>query len=491
MITAKVASAYKRDTVDATSLEYDEMAREWDIITDFLGTTRTLRELRVKWLPKMKKESADNYNRRIDLSYLYPMLRDTIAKIVSRPFSRDVQVKGELPERLAPMAVNADGCGGSLTQVGKRLFSDAAAYGLSHILTEFPALEREGETEADQAALGKAPFLTLIPATEMLGWRSDIGPDGRWRLTEIRWREQESVKRGTYTDEVREVIRVLRSDGTWERWSRPLTSNTTAAYRQDGSGTHSFPGIPLRTLYLDYVGPMMARPPLVDLAWLNQAHFRAMSRQLWHEEFLRTPVFLRTGWSAEELADGVDIGASEGIGSSNENAKAAWVEASGSAATIGREGIKALEERAEVLGHQHMVSRTGDVRATAVAVDEAKTDNNVQAWIRAAEVTLRQALEDAATFVGEELPEDVRVDIWSDFPLAARAGTDVPMIAQLRQARIIRHSTALEAIRLRGLLPSTLDVEAEVAALAAEGPPLGRLGLGDMDGLLGAANGAR
>lgn len=482
LISPKIAAARGADAVDTPSLAYSEMALDWDIVTDFLGSTRTLRDLRTKWLPKMKKESSDNYQRRIELSYLYPMFRDTVAKVVSRPFSREVQLDGELPERLAPMARNIDGRGMSITQQARSLFFDAVAYGKSHVLVEFPAKATDDETDEDQEATGKAPYFTLIPATELIAWSSHVAPSGAWVLDEIRFREQEIVPRGTYSEQARQVIRVIRADGTWQKWSRELRSNAPGNYKLETEGAHTYPGIPLHTVYLQWTDWLCARPPMLDLAWLNQAHFRAYSRQLWHEEFLRTPVFMRTGWSEDELRNGVDIGASEGIGSTAVDAKAAWIEATGSSAIIGRDGIKAIEDRAEVLGHQHMVSRTGDIRATAVAVDEAKTDNNVQAWIRATEMTLRQAFESAATFVGAEIPEDFGVNIWSEFPIEARASTDIPLLLQARREGAIPDDVALAGMKLRGLLPSDLDVAVVAAQLkeAGERRAMTNLGMGGL-----------
>jgi hypothetical protein len=375
------------------------------------------------------------------------------------------------------MGSNINGAGMNLTQFARVLFFDAIAYGKGHVLVEFPSKDNGEESESDQAAAGKLPWFTPITATDLIGWTESITASGEVVLDEIRFREQETVAAGTYRQKAREVIRVVRADGTWEKWSRDLKGWAAAGgYALEASGEHTFPGIPLVTLYTNWTANLCARPPLLDLAWLNAAHYRALSRQLWHEEHLKTPVFLRAGWSDDELRGGIDLGASEGIDTGNENGKASWVEASGSSAQIGRDGLRALEERAEVLGLQHMVSRTGDVRATAVAVDEAKSDNNVQAYLRGAELALRQAFELASQFVGVELDEDFGVDIWSEFPIEARAATDIPFLLQMRRERVISHETALREIRRRGLIDAKLDLGAEVDAVGREGPPLSRVG---------------
>ena len=489
MISAAVAEAQKTNNVAATSLAYDEMAKDWQVVTDFLGSTRSLRDLGPRWLPRMKKEKSENYLRRLSTSYLYPMFRDTVDKIVARPFSRDIQIKGDLPARLEPMLANADGRGSSLTQFTRAVFRDAIAYGKSHILVEFPA-GGAGETEQDQVRAGKVPFLTFIPAAQLIAWNDHVDDAGRRVLDEIRFAEQEVVPFGAYAQRVMEVIWLLRGDGSWEKWWRRLTNSNRGTYTIAESGVRSVPQIQLVTIYTHYLDHLVARPPLLDLAWTNAAHLQFLSRQNDHEQFLRTPIFMRSGWTQEEIEKGVDLGASEGIGSTSAEAKAAWIESTGQAAAIGRAGIRATEEHAETQGLQHMATRTGDVRATAIAVDEAKTINNIQAWIRAMERGLEQAFGFAAELVRQPLPEDLRVDIWSDFPLDARAGTDIPQLLELYRAGALPLRELLAGVRLRGLLPPEADIEAIAQQVESRGPPLSLVGLGGPFDGAGSSNGA-
>jgi hypothetical protein len=469
----------RKDRVDTPSLDYERQEEDREVVAAFMGNTRTLREARTKWLPQMKRESASDYNDRRALSYLYPMLRDTVGKTVARPFAREITLQGDVPDRLESIYENADGEGANLTQFGRRLLYDATTYGLSHVLTEFPETE-EGETDQDQAAAGKSPFLTHVKARDLIAAPSEIGPDGRLRLREIRFTDTETEQVGNWSEREWSLIRVVRSDGTWETWRRPA-DQPRKMYVRVAEGTHTFPGIPLRTLYLDCTGWMMARPPFLDLAWINQAHFRAFSRQQWHEEFLRTPVFGRWGWTEEELEEEVALGVSKGVGSTNPEASAGWVESDGKAATVGREGLRKLEEYAEVLGHHHMVSRSGDVRATAVAVDEAKTETNVQAWIRAEELVLGQAYEDAATFVGAELPEEFGVSIFSDFPLEKWGRDDIEKLIKLVERSMLSKESALREVKRRGMLSDALDVIEELDRIESEGPALALISGGDGD----------
>ena len=440
--------------VDAESNAFSEMARRWDLIEDLLGGTLAMRDAQKKWLPQENQETPLAYRARLDRSYLYGAYSDTVKKLSAKPFSKPVDVTGGLNPQLEDIALDADLNGRDITAFSRMIFEDAVTYGLAHILVDYPAVGG-GLNLAEERASGARPYFVRIKPSDLIAWHTTKTADGTERVTQIRFKESRVVTEG-FEEKVVEYIRVI-TENEWQSW-RQEDGN----WYLESEGMHTFGAVPITTFYTVRDGFMTARPPLEDLAWLNLAHWQSLSDQRNILRFARMGILFASGFSEEEIENGVTIGASQLTASTNPEAKLQYVEHSGSAIGAGEEDLTKLEERMEVLGLQPLVASTGNATATARAMDEAKTHSNIQAWIRGLENALEQAYMKASEWLGTALPNDFGVDVFSDFGVTMSASEDIKSLIAMKQAGMISHKTFLQEVKRRGLLDDAVIADEEI-----------------------------
>ena len=461
-----------KDKVDALSIDYERMAEKWELLHALLGGTDAMRAGKEQWLVREPRESPESYRNRLSRSFLYNAYRDTVEKLVSKPFSRPVTVQGFLPERLEAMVSDMDLNGRDLTQFARDVFTSGVTYGCSHILVDFPQFSPTA-TLADERASGVQPVFVHIKPTQVIGWRSETAENGKQVLTQVRIHEVKVEGNGQYSDKEVDYIRVYTPQD-WQLWRRD-SENDEDEYTLVDEGVHSFGEIPMASYYISRSGVLTANPPLEDLAFMNLAHWQSMSDQRNILRFARVGLLFAAGFSEEEMEEGLTIGPNQLIRSTNADAKVSYVEHNGHAIQSGQEDLDKLEDRMKVLGLQPLMQRSGNQTATGRALDESRTHTAIQAWIRALENTLRQAFEIAAKWVKLELPEDFALDINNDFGLSERATDDIKSLIEMRNTSQISGETFLREVKRRGLLSENVDIESELEAVESEGPPLASL----------------
>ncbi|MAK37623.1 MAG: hypothetical protein CMC15_15805 [Flavobacteriaceae bacterium] len=442
---------------------YFRMLPKWQLIDDLMGGTLTMRSAGRQWLPMEDRESAHNYDMRLQRSYLYGAFKDTIQKLSAKPFSKPVATSGAMPEQMEAMVENIDYRKRDLTQFARLIFEDGLKYGLGHVLVDFPMTGGNLSYGAERSS-GVRPYFCRIAPRDMISWRTERQADGSERLVQIRFVERRTEYGDNFEEKVCEYIRVIEPK-MWQLWKKEDDSED---YIKVDEGTHSYDGVPLATFYTAQEDYLTATPPLEDLAWLNLAHWQSLSDQRNILRFARIGILFASGLDEEEIEQGVTVGASQLISSTNPDAKLQYVEHSGRAIGAGEDDLKRMEERMEVLGLQPLIQATGNATATARAMDEAKTHSNIQAWIRGLENTLQTAFEFASEWIGTTMPEDFAVDIFNDFGVSLSATDDMKSLIAMKQAGLIQHQTFLDEVKRRGILADQIDSQDEIEAIGEE-----------------------
>ncbi len=469
------------------------MACDWQMIDDLLGGTRAMRAAGRRWLPQEEAESPRAYTVRLNRSFLYEAYADTLRRLRSKPFSRPVALKVPLPDAIASLEGNIDGEGQTLTQFASSAFDSAANRGLVHILVDFPdvaaAPNETPEQRAQRVTLDVEqklrPTFTMITADQVLDWDKATAEDGTTKVTMVRFRECVVERDGEWRDVEIEQIRVVR-ERTWEVHRKDPKTGTWGVVRK---GTNSLGEVPIATAYFNRKGFMRAEPPLRALAWLNIEHWCSRSDQNHALRFNRFGFLFGAGFTEEEKKEQVVVGAGRLIRSTNPNAKLAVVESAGKGVEVGRTDLMDIEERMEVLGLQPLMARS-DATATGQNLDASKTTCDVQAWVRALESAFRQAFSFAAKWKKVQLPDQFKVDIFSDFGLTLRATQEIEQLIKVRAARDITRITFLRELRRRSLLSEDVDPEEESDGVDSESPVDGMTGVDGAEPALAAAVGA-
>jgi len=458
--------AAKKDQVDTTSAQYDDMCDKWALVFDLIAGTRRMRERGQKWLPKETREDNDAYAVRLARSFLYNATKDTRDKWVSRPFSKPLTLQNAdtLDDRLKDIQWDADLAGRTLDALASDLFENALETGKCHLLVDYPSVSSDLSLE-DEEKLDLRPTFVQIRSQDLFAWRAERRPNGEPRLTQIRWRENTVEADGEWSDRIVERIRVM-TPTTWEVWEK-VTTKTGEEYQQVSEGTHTFGEIPLVTAYFNRAGFMVSESTLDDISWLNLAHWQSQSDQRNILRFARVGMIFVKGLSKDEFEAGLTVGPNEMIASTNDQADAKVVEHSGKAIAAGRQDLLDLEQKMEVLGVQPLVNRANPT-VIGQAIGENKSVTVIQSWVRVMETMLEDAYELAATWIKADIPDDFAVDIFNDFGISLDDTREVEALLKARVAGEITQQTLLNELKRRGVLSDSLDVEDEVEATTEE-----------------------
>lgn len=448
-----------KDTPAATSVAYQRMLHKWILIRDLLGGTARMRAAARRWLPQFVRETDKAYWNRLNTSYLYEALKDTIEKITARPFSKPVSVSDTGNEQLELIQTDADFEKQGLTPFAETVFELGIAYGLSYIFVDYPNV---GSVTLDTQRKERLhPYFNLVHPMDLLGAKV-TQERGVTKLDQIRIRRTVIVEDGSWGEEEKDEILVWNADGTWETYREE-----NGDWNSADSGVHSYPGIPLAIFYAQKKSVLEAVPPLEALAWLNLAHWQSYSDQRNILRVARVPILHRTGVTAEEAGKPLTVGPNNVIQTRSVDARMEYVEHSGKAITAGKEELDELEDWMETLGLQPFME--GSARtATEVGSRENRKMTSVQSWVRGMESTLREAYEIAARWIKATLPEDFSVDIFSDFSVATQSTTDLKSLDAARARGDLTLETFLSEQKRRGVLADSVDPAEEAEAALNE-----------------------
>ncbi|NDC09657.1 MAG: DUF4055 domain-containing protein, partial [Oxalobacteraceae bacterium] len=205
-------------------------------------------------------------------------------------------------------------------------------------------------------AIEARPYAVHVKASNLIAWRSET-IKGVEELTQIRILEQATVDDGEWGE--RQVCRIRVITKTEfqlyefkdKKWNIIEQGETSLGY------------IPLVTYYTNKTGFMSAKPPLIDLAYLNVQHWQSSSDQEHILHFIRFPLLHGAGFNNDQKQ--IEIGPNRMILSEDPNAKLTYVEHTGAAVEAGRQSLKDLEEKMSSLGMQMLAKRSGNMTATA------------------------------------------------------------------------------------------------------------------------------
>lgn len=458
---------------EVTSLEYvitpnprmvDHIERYWQMISDLLGGTKSMRDAGERWLPKEPRESTESYNNRLKRSWLFNGFNDTTKTIAAKPFGRAITINGSESDKalVDPYRYDVDGLHTTLERFGKQCIVLGIQYGLVHCIPMFSADRSQTETLAAEEASGARANLLIVHPMNILDWVASRSQDGVEDLEAVRFVEDVDVGDvDTYTSASIQQVRVL----TKTEWIVYRYDSEAKGWYEYARGDHTFGSVPLVTAYYgEPIGRMLAVPPMFDLAEANVEHWQSASDQRNILRFARAGTYFAKGFTAEEIEKGIPVGANALAASSNQEADLKVVEWQGNAINAGAKDIESIEERMTALGMKPFITRTGYVTATGRAIDESRQQNAVEEWITVTEHFLERCIKGALHWQAKDvsISSEFSVILDREFAYNLSASTDGNLLLDSVEARFLSERTYLEELKRRGTLSDTVNIEAEI-----------------------------
>lgn len=472
---AQVLQDSVQENVNDVRLQSDavqDMVENWEKATALLGGTKAMRKAGHKYLPKWTKETPTDYDYRLKTSTLFNAFGHTVVGLGGKPFVRPIAWSENTPKPIQGWFPNIDLTGRSMHVFAQELFTTAMAYGLTHILTDYP-ITTGIQTAAQEKAANVRPYLIHVRPDTVLGWRTDKS-SGVEILTQLRILENVEEVDGPYAVKMVEQVRVL-VPGAWATYREKITVNEDGQpikqwYLFD-QGTTTAKTIPLTTFYTNRTGFMTAVSPLIDIADLNIQHWQVASDMFSVLHTASVPILTITGIEASEegAAVPVTIGSKQAM-TLPQGATASYTEHTGKAIGSGVAALATLEEQMRLLGAEMLVKKPGQATATQATLDTSQQRAELQSLTSIFEDVLDQVIAVMAEWAN--IQGDLgNMIVYKDFLLAADDAVQEALLFSITTAGLLSQQSFYEAMQRRDVYDSDRPWDQEQERIKAQAPP--------------------
>jgi hypothetical protein len=454
-----------------------EQMKGWEIMKAVSLGTEYLRENSEAFLPLEPREDYSAYLARVNRAVFSPYTQRLIRAAAGLILRKPISLTGD-PYWTEMFARDVDGCGSDLDEYARRLLICALTYGHCHTLVDFPA-PSGAKSLAEERALNRRPYWIEVDPTDIYGWRLDR-ESNYGRLIQVRIGEKAVVADGEFGEKVYDQIRVIEP-GRYRIYRQeqqkqemqagfpyPTAFNQTdakAAYELIEQGPYSLDEIPLVTTYANKTDTMTSKPPLLDIAYLNLAHFQRQADLIHSLHVASQPILVLEGWDDQTKDMAVSVNYAMAMQPGN---KAYYVEPASGAFEAQSNEIRELQQQMASLGistlsQQKFVAESADARR----LDRVDTNSMLSMVSLDLEQSLQKSFDLAANYLGIEAPE---VKISRDFDLQRLIGQDIAAMGQLFEDQVISREEFRDMLVQGEILPTAAEKQESEAAEASSEP---------------------
>ena len=460
----------KKNRPDTRSAASARMLKDVTVMRDVAGGTDRMRERRTVYLAQHPAETAGDYRVRLDNAVLSPnAVASTVSALAGMVHRSNIVVDEDVPEQVVDLLDNIDNKGTHLDVFMREAFADALEAGHVGILVDAPLIEDPASlTRVQESALGIRPFWVTYAKESIISWRFDR-VNGRQVLEQIVLHEPTIEPDGLFGEEMVDRWRVLRRGGTeeapiveWELWElveeQPVIQSTGVLA--------NVTEIPFVCIYGDKTAELESDPPLLDLAFVNIAHYQVHADLRQSLMKACCPILTLVGVQSDDpIKSGPNITLTL-----PEGADAKYVEHAGQAHG---------DAENRLLDYKHDMSTMGigmlfpEIRnpetATARRMDKSEQDSALATAARSEQDGIDQLLVITAQMMG--LDEAGRVTINRDFDMLTLDAQELTAWFAAEAQGIVSLETLWAILQEGGKLPDGFDPEVEKDRIEAVIPP--------------------
>ena len=444
-----------------------DMTKAWEIMKAVTYGTEYLRENSEAFLPLEPREDYDAYLSRVNRSVFSPYTQRLVRAATGLILRKPITVIGD-PYWTDVFVKDVDGCGSDLDEYARRLLICALTYGHSNTLVDFPA-PTGARSLAEERNQNRRPYWIEVDPANIYGWRLDREVN-YGKLIQVRIAEQAVVPEGDFGEKVFDQIRVIEP-GQYKIFRKKET--TKDMYTQDESfagnfdspanekdyelvesGEFSLGEIPLVTVYAGKTDTMTSKPPLLDIAYLNLAHFQRQADLIHSLHVASQPLLVMEGWDDQTKDMAISVNYAMATQPVN---KVYYVEPAASAFEAQAAEIQELQLQMATLGistlsQQKFVAESADARR----LDRVDTNSMLSMVSLDLEQKVQKAFNLSADYLGLEPPE---VKISRDFDIDRLIGQDITALTSLFDQQVIDREEFRDILVQGEVLPNANEAE--------------------------------
>ena len=447
-----------------------DMMKGWEIMKAVTEGTEYLRENSEAFLPLEPREDFDAYLARVNRAVFSPFTQRLIRAATGLVLRKPITLTGD-PYWTEMFKMDVDGCGSDLDEYARRVLMCSLTYGQSHILVDYPA-PSGALSLAEERQQNRRPYWIEVDPNNLYGWRLDR-ESNYGNLIQARIAEKAVLPDGDFGEKVYDQIRVIEPgryrvfrkkeqiEEMYDVSDNSVTGNFEMGsadkdYKQVESGNFSLGEIPLVTIYSGKTENLVSKPPLLDIAYLNIAHFQRQADLIHSLHVASQPMLVMEGYDdqTKDLAISVNYAMATQPGN-----KVYYVEPASSAFDAQSAEIKELQMQMATLGistlsQQKFVAESADARR----LDRVDTNSMLAMVSMELEQKLQKCFNLSAEYVGIEPPQ---VKISRDFDIERLIGQDITALTSLFDQQVIDREEFRDILVQGEVLPSANEAKTE------------------------------
>ena len=447
-----------------------DMMKGWEIMKAVTEGTDYLRTNSESFLPLEPREDYDAYLARVNRAVFSPFTQRLIRAATGLVLRKPITLTGD-PYWTEMFKMDVDGRKSDLDEYARRLLMCSLTYGQSHILVDYPA-PSGAVSLAEERQQNRRPYWIEVDPNNLYGWRLDR-ESNYGNLIQVRIGEKAVLPDGQFGEKVFDQVRVIEP-GSYRVFRKKeqieemydVSDGSSAGsfeagsadkdYKQVEFGSFSLGEIPLVTIYSGKTENLVSKPPLLDIAYLNLAHFQRQADLIHSLHVASQPMLVMEGYDdqTKDLAISVNYAMATQPGN-----KIYYVEPASSAFDAQSAEIKELQMQMATLGistlsQQKFVAESADARR----LDRVDTNSMLAMVSMELEQKLQKAFNLSAEYVGIEPPE---VKISRDFDIERLIGQDITALTSLFDQQVIDREEFRDILVQGEVLPSANEAKSE------------------------------
>jgi len=446
-----------------------DMVKGWEIMKAVTNGTEYLRDNSEAFLPLEPREDYEAYLSRVNRAVFSPYTQRLIRAATGLIMRKPITLIGD-SYWTDVFAKDVDGCGSDLDEYARRVLICSLTYGQSHILVDYPA-PTGALTLAEERAQNRRPYWIEIDPTNIYGWRLDREVN-YGSLIQVRIAEKAVVPSGEFGEQVFDQVRVIEP-GKYRVYrkaspKKDLINLEDSSYSGnfDGpenekdyelvdSGAFSLGEVPLVSVYSSKTDTLASKPPLLDIAYLNLAHFQRQADLIHSLHVASQPMLVLEGWDDQTKDMAISVNYAMATQPGN---KVYYVEPASSAFEAQTNEIQELQVQMATLGistlsQQKFVAESADARR----LDRVDTNSMLSMVSLELEQKLQKVFNLSANYLGIEPPE---VKISRDFDIERLIGQDITALTSLFDQNVIDREEFRDILVQGEVLPTANETEA-------------------------------
>lgn len=444
-----------------------EMVEELTIVRDLFAGPKRVRDKGAVYLPKAPGEDSQDYYVRLQRSAFFNAYRHTVEGLTGFVFRKDPVLGEDVPAPIVEHWENIDNAGTHGDVFAREIMQDAEIAGHAAILVEFPKTDGT-QTAADEMKGGARPYWVPIAKDNIVSWRTS-SISGRTVLTQLVLKECGMVPEGQFGEREQTRYRVFRNDNGMVSFELleiapdksviPIVAGTYPTQEE----------IPVAEIATSGSKSLFdSVPPLIDLAYLNIAHYQGDSDYKYSIYKTNVPILFAAGFSlTEEGGSEVTVGANSVIQSPDANGKLEYVAHDGAALGESRSALQDIKADMAAMGLSMLApDKRAAETAEAKRIDKSTSDSALAVTARALQDGLERALGFHARYM--KLESGGSIVINRDFENLTLTPQQITAMSQLVASGQLTVETLWKMLISGNVLPEDFSESEEKAQLAAE-----------------------